>query len=80
MGLDPKDFKMLSISIPTVDWWDIRDEIDRLSDAVMRLEKTVEVLVELHRQERVKTWELILTRMLDKQERKMKRGQDDSHR
>ena len=64
MTLDKKDIEMMSIAIPVVDWWDIRDEIDGLSDAVMRLEKTVEALVELHRQERVKTWEMVLTKML----------------
>ncbi len=75
MSLDRKDLEMLSVSIPTVDWWDIRQEIDRLSDSVKRLEGTVEALAELYKQERVKTWEAILTKLMERQDRKAKGNQ-----
>jgi len=36
MSLDRKDFEMVGVSIPTVDWWSARDEIDRLTDTALR--------------------------------------------
>ncbi len=70
MGLDRKDIEMMAASIPTVDWLDIRDDIDRLTDAVNRLEQVVEMLVLLHREERVATWQTILESMLKKADQK----------
>jgi len=70
MGLDRKDLSMLSVSIPVVDWWDIREQIDQLNDAVNRLERVAESLVELYLSERTKSWELILKEMLAKEEKK----------
>ena len=62
--LDERDKDMMAISVPVVDYWEMRDDLDRLEDAVLRLEKVVEALIELHRNERVKNWELILREMI----------------
>ena len=70
MSLDKKDLQMISVSIPVVDWWDIREEIDRLNDNVDRLEKVVKSLITLYDEERIKNWELILKEMLREEERK----------
>ncbi len=72
MGLDKKDIEMLAVSIPTVDWWDIRDEIDKLSDTVNRLEAVLAGLAELYNRERVKTWELVITKILEREDNKSK--------
>lgn len=70
MGLDKRDTEMMCIAIPVVDYWQMREDLDRLEDAISRLEKNVEVLAELYLKERVKNWELILKEMLEKEERK----------
>ena len=75
MTLDKKDISMLSVSIPTVDWLEVREEIDRLNDNVNRLEQIVEALAEMYRQERLKTWELILMKMIEREDRKAKGNQ-----
>jgi len=62
----------MSISVPVIDFLEIREELDRLENAVVRLERVVEVLVELYCSERTKTWEMILKEMLKKDE--MKKG------
>jgi len=67
MSLDKRDMQMMAVSVPTVDYFEMREDIDRLEDAVNRLEKVVECLVELYRSERVKNWELILKEMLRKE-------------
>ena len=72
MSLDQKDLEMMAVSVPTVDWWDIREEIDNLTENVNRLQTIVEALAELYRTERVKTWEMVLTKMLERQERRWK--------
>lgn len=73
MGLDKKDIQMMAVSIPTVDYWDMKEELDKLSDCVNRLEKVVEILVALYHEERVKNWELILQEMLKREEGKKRR-------
>jgi hypothetical protein len=70
MSLDKKDIEMMAVSIPVVDWWDIREEIDQLNDTVNRLKKIVEALILLHREERVKTWEMILQKMMEQEQKK----------
>jgi len=75
MGLDKKDLEMLSVSIPVVDWWDIQEEIDRLENLADRLESVEEALIDLYRTERVKSWEIILKKMLEKQEKKGNRNE-----
>jgi hypothetical protein len=72
MGLDKKDVEMMCISVPTVDYWEMKEEIERLSDCVERLEKIVDLLIVLYREERVKNWELILQEMLKREEDKKK--------
>jgi hypothetical protein len=72
MGLDKKDFEMMSVSIPIVDWFDVRDQIDRLNGDVNRLEKIVEALAEIYQKERVKSWEIILNKMIEREDRKAK--------
>jgi len=69
-----KDYEMLSVSIPVVDWWDIKDEIDKLNDSANRLEKIVEAMIELYRSERVKSWEMILQKMYQEEKRKKGNG------
>ena len=71
-ALDKKDFEMMAASIPTVDWWDIRDELDRLSENVNRLETILKAILELYNRERVKTWELVITRILEREDKKAK--------
>jgi len=70
MAFDQRDKEMMTVSVPTLDYWEMRDDLDRLQDAVNRLEKIVEALVELYRSERVKDWEMILQGMLKEQDRK----------
>ena len=72
MTLDKKDIEMMAVSIPTVDWWDIRDELDRLTDTVDRLETILAAFVELYKQERVKTWETVITKILETEDKKAK--------
>lgn len=60
----------LARPVAVVDLWDIDDRISRIEDCVNRLEKIVECLTELYLKERVKNWELILNKMLEKEERK----------
>lgn len=80
MALNEKDLGDVKLSRPVavVDVWDIDDRIDRLQDAVIRLERTVEALIELYRSERVKGWEMILQEMLKKQEQKTRGHQNDN--
>ena len=61
---------MMGVAIPVVDYWEMREDLDRLEDAVNRLEKVVECLIELYREERVKNWEMILREMLRRGEGK----------
>ena len=70
MELDKRDMEMLSVSVPVVDYWEMREELDRLSDAVTRLEKIAELFLLLYKEERVKSWKMILQKMLEKEERK----------
>jgi hypothetical protein len=70
MSLDRRDLEMLTVSIPVVDYWEMREELDRLNDSVDRLERITEALIELYRVERVKNWEMILQEMLEKEETK----------
>ena len=62
--IDQRDRQMMAVSTPVVDYLEMREDLDRLEDAVNRLEKVVECLIELYRSERVKNWELILQEML----------------
>jgi hypothetical protein len=70
MGLDERDKEMMAVSVPTVDYFEMREDLDRLEDAVIRIEKVVEALILLHKEERVKSWELILREMLRKEDQK----------
>jgi hypothetical protein len=72
MGLDKKDIEMISISVPVVDYWEMKEEVDKLTDAIERLEKIIECLIALYREERLKTWELVLREMMNRQEKKPK--------
>jgi hypothetical protein len=72
MSLDNQDKQMMSVSVPVVDYWEMKDEINHLENTVTRLEKVVETLVQLYKEERVKNWEIILKEMLKKEE--LKRG------
>jgi len=68
--IDQRDRQMMAVSVPTLDYFEIREDLDRLEDAVIRLEKVVECLIELYRTERVKSWEMILQTMLKKEDQK----------
>jgi hypothetical protein len=70
MGLDQRDKEMMAISVPVVDYFEMREDLDRLEDAVVRLEKVVKCLTELYLKERTKSCELILNKMLEKEEQK----------
>lgn len=80
MSLDKRDLEMLAVSIPVVDYWEMREELDRLNDSVDRLERITEALIELYRVERVKNWEMILQKMLVKQEKKGNRSESTFRR
>jgi hypothetical protein len=73
MGLDQRDIEMMCVSIPTTDFWEMREELDRLADSVERLEKVVECLIALYHEERIKNWELILQEMLRREEDKKRK-------
>ena len=66
--MDKKDLEDVKLARPVsvVDLWDIDNRVDRLEDAVTRLEKVVECLVELYHEERVKSWDLILGKMMQR--------------
>lgn len=68
MELNETDIQDVKLAKPVavVDLWDIDDRISHLEEITERLEKTVEVLVALYHEERVKNWELILKEMLDR--------------
>lgn len=70
MGFDRKDLEMMAVSIPTVDFMDIREDLERLTDVVDRLERVLEAFIMLYHEERVKNWEMILQAMLRKREEK----------
>ena len=72
MIFDDRNLEVLSVSIPVTDWYDARDEIDSLRESVERLQKIVEALAELYRTERVKTWEMVLTKMLEREDKRRK--------
>ena len=72
MIFDDRNLEVLSVSIPVTDWYDARDEIDSLRESVERLQKVVEALAELYRTERVKTWEMVLTKMLEREDKRRK--------
>lgn len=76
MALDERDKQIMSVSVPVVDYFEMREDLDRLEDAVNRLEKIVEAMIELYRSERVKNWELILQGMLKEQDKKGNRNAD----
>jgi myosin-crossreactive antigen len=69
MGLNETDIQDVKLAKPIalVDLWDIDDRINRLENCVERLEKCIEALVLLHKEERVKNWELILKEMLERE-------------
>ncbi len=69
MGLSRKDIQDVRQARPVavVDLWDVDDRINWLQDLTDRLEKVVECLIELYREERVKNWEMILKEMLDRE-------------
>jgi len=66
--IDERDRQMMSISVPVLDYLEMREDLDRLENAVVRLERVAEVLVELYFSERTKSWEMILKEMLKKGE------------
>jgi hypothetical protein len=70
MSLDERDKQMMSLSVPTVDYMEMREDLDRLEDAVNRLWEIILALAEIYRSERVKGWEIILQGMLKEQDRK----------
>ena len=72
MSLTDQDFQDIRLSRPVsvTDLWDIDNRVDRLEDAVNRLEKVVEALILLYQEERIKNWELILQEMLKQSELK----------
>jgi myosin-crossreactive antigen len=68
---DIEDFR-LARPIAIVDLLSIDDRINKLEDVVNRLERVVEALLQLYRNERIKSWELILNKMVDKELQKKK--------
>jgi pyruvate-formate lyase-activating enzyme len=75
MSLEKKDLEMMSVSIPVVDWWDIQEDIERLTEVVQRLEKVLDYFIAIYHEERVKNWEMILQKMIEKQEKKGNRNE-----
>ena len=72
MALDDKDIQDVRLSrpVPVVDLWDIDDRISRLEEITERLKKIVDGLAEIYRTERVKNWEMILQKILNKEMQK----------
>jgi hypothetical protein len=68
---DLEDFR-LARPVAVVDLWSLDDRVSRLEDVVNRLEKILEALLQLYRSERVKSWELIFNKMIDKELQKKK--------
>lgn len=71
MTLDQKDFKDVRLSRPVAvtDLWGIDDRIDRLQDVVIRLERIVEALILLHKEETVKGLTALFSEALDQQKK-----------
>jgi hypothetical protein len=63
---DLNDVK-LARPIAVVNLWDIDDRISQLEEISRRLEKTLIAFCELYREERVKSWELILKEMVGRE-------------
>ena len=76
VGVNHKDFEDVRLSRPVsvTDLWDIDDRISRLEDIAARLEKVLEAFILLYREERVKTWEMILKKMLEQEQKKGNHG------
>ena len=73
-----KDHEMMCVSVPTVDFWDIQEEIERLGDAVDRLETILQAFILLYQEERRKTWKLVLDEMFERMEHKKGYGYGSS--
>ena len=71
MGLNETDIQDVKLArlVAVIDLWDIDDRISHLEEITERLEKVVECMIALYREERVKNWEMILHEMLEKEER-----------
>jgi hypothetical protein len=75
-----KDFRDIRLSRPVsvTDLWDIDDRIDQLERISEKLERAVVALEELYREERIKSWELILQEMMKQSE--LKKGNENAGR
>jgi hypothetical protein len=72
MGLNETDIQDVKLArlVAVIDLWDIDDRISHLEEITERLEKVVQCLIALYREERVKNWEMILHEMLKRKEDK----------
>jgi len=61
--MDKNDLSKLHAAIPVIGFFEMRADVEQLTSTVERLEKVVDTLVNLYREERVKTWELVLNEM-----------------
>ncbi len=69
---------MLCISIPVVDWFDVKDQIDRLETISESLQHTAELLAAILKGKRVATIEAALVKTMEGMNDKS-RG-DNAHR
>lgn len=69
MHPDEMDMKLARL-VAIVDLWDIDDRIARLENAVNRLEKIVEALILLHKEETVKGLTALFSEALNQQHKK----------
>ena len=70
------DFR-LARPVSVADLCDIDDRIDRLEALQERMEETIQALLALYKEERIKTWEVILKQMMDGKPRGAKNGQGE---
>ncbi len=67
--MDSEDFQNLKLARPVavVDLWDVEDRITRLEAIVERFEHVLEGFLVLYKEERIKTWEMILRKILEEE-------------
>jgi len=80
--INQKDIGDLKLARPVsiLDLWEIDERIARLENVACRLEKVLEAFILLYHEERVKTWEIMLKKMMEKHEKKGNRNESSFRR
>ncbi len=76
MSLGEKDFQDIKLARPVsvLDLWGLDDRITRLEEIIIRLERAIEALILLHKQEMVKGLTVLFSEALDLQQKGNRHG------